>query len=29
LQTAGLAPPQLDDFHLEFERAESAQSATP
>ena len=29
LQTAGLAPPQLEDFHLEFERAESAQSATP
>ena len=29
LQTAGLAPPQLEAFHLEFERAESAQSAAP
>jgi uncharacterized damage-inducible protein DinB len=24
LQDAGIAPPQLDDFHLQFERAPSA-----
>lgn len=25
LQTAGISPPQLDEFHLEFERASTAQ----
>lgn len=27
LQTAGIAPPQLDEFHLDFERAPSAQKS--
>ena len=26
MQDAGLAPPQLDEFHLEFERAETAKA---
>ena len=27
LQTAGIAPPQLDEFHLDFERAPTAQKS--
>ena len=27
LQTAGISPPQLDEFHLDFERAPSAQKS--
>ena len=27
LQTAGIAPPQLDEFHLDFERASTAQKS--